>query len=143
MHFTFRTLLLAATLLFVCRAAAQTPTIIVLQPENITVGMPGFTLEVAGVGFESRAVVRWNGADRPTTYRASTSLRAAISSADLINAGEIAITVFNPTDRRVSQPARFTVMPNPLPVLDAQSVSRVFAGTEILDIQVGGGGFVP
>jgi hypothetical protein len=41
-------------------------------------------------------VVRWNGADRPTTYVSATEVRAEIPQMDLLAAGTARVTVFNP-----------------------------------------------
>ena len=44
------------------------PTITALDPSSATPGGPAFTLTVNGTGFIDSSVVRWNGADRPTTW---------------------------------------------------------------------------
>jgi hypothetical protein len=60
------------------------------------VGGPAFTLTVYGAGFISSSVVRWNGADRTTTFVSGTQLTAAITAADIAAAGTANVTVFNP-----------------------------------------------
>ena len=59
-------------------------------------GSPGATLTVDGAGFVLRSVVRWNGADRPTTFAGPTRLTAALSTADVASAGTAQVTVFTP-----------------------------------------------
>jgi len=72
------------------------PTITGLGPGSAVAGDSGLTLTVSGTGFISGSVVRWNGADRPTTFVSGTQLTASVSAADLATAGTAAVTVFNP-----------------------------------------------
>jgi hypothetical protein len=53
-------------------------------------------LTVSGAGFVPGATVRWNGADRLTTYVSSVTLTAAIPAGDVTTAGVASVTVFNP-----------------------------------------------
>jgi hypothetical protein len=55
-----------------------------------------FTLTVNGTGFGSNTVVRWNGADRPTTYSSATRVTAAIPATDVVAPGLVNVTVANP-----------------------------------------------
>lgn len=41
-------------------------------------------------------MVRWNGANRTTTFVSSTQLQAAIPASDIATAGTAQVTVFNP-----------------------------------------------
>ena len=72
------------------------PAISGLNPPSVIAGDPGFTLTVSGAGFVPGATVRWNGADRTTTYVSSATLTADISAADVAAAGIASVTVFNP-----------------------------------------------
>lgn len=78
--------------------AANNPVLVLnsLSPSVVRVGWPGFTLSVNGSGFVSGSVVRWNGADRPTTFMGWGQLRATISASDVATAGSAQITVFSP-----------------------------------------------
>jgi subtilase family serine protease len=73
------------------------PSISSLMPATAAVGGGGFTLTLAGSGFVSGSVVRWNGTDRTTTFVSSGQLTAAIAAADNAAAGTAQVTVFNPT----------------------------------------------
>ncbi|MEI7643741.1 MAG: putative Ig domain-containing protein [Chloroflexales bacterium] len=73
------------------------PALTTLDPAQATAGDPAVTLTLHGSGFGRDSVVRWNGADRPTTYGSSTDLTANLTAADLATAGEAQVTVFNPT----------------------------------------------
>lgn len=72
------------------------PTLSSLSPSYAAVGAAPFTLTVTGSGFVPGSVVRWNNADRPTTYIRTTELTAAISGADVAAAANANVTVFNP-----------------------------------------------
>lgn len=75
------------------------PTITSLDPPSTYNTLPAFTLTVKGTGFvgSNASVVRWNGADRVTTFVSSTELKAAISAADMLNVGTAVVTVFTPS----------------------------------------------
>jgi uncharacterized protein (TIGR03437 family) len=72
------------------------PAITQLDPNSTLIGGAAFTLNVTGTNFISSSVVRWNGSDRATTRVSATQLRAAITAADIANAGTANVTVFNP-----------------------------------------------
>jgi trimeric autotransporter adhesin len=78
-----------------CTANA-TPTITSLAPASATAGSGGFTLTVNGTGFVSGSTVRWNGADRTTTFVSSTQLTASIPTGDIAAPGSATVTVFSP-----------------------------------------------
>lgn len=92
-----------------------TPVLNGLSHTNALVGSTGFTLTVTGTNFVDGSVVRWNGADRPTTVVSSTQLTAAIGTADLAVAGTASIKVYNPAPGGGSSSARiFTIRPKDL-----------------------------
>jgi glucose/arabinose dehydrogenase len=65
-------------------------------PPSVIAGDPGFNLIVNGSGFVYGSVVRWNGADRPTTLLSGSQVRAAISAEDIMATGTASVTVFTP-----------------------------------------------
>jgi hypothetical protein len=73
-----------------------TPVTTGLSPASTLAGGPDFTLTVNGSGFVNGAVVRLNGADRPTTFVSTVQVTAAIPAADIAAPGTASITVFNP-----------------------------------------------
>jgi hypothetical protein len=77
-------------------ASNPLPTTTSLNPASATAGGPGFTLTVNGGNFINGSVVRWNGANRVTTYISSTQLQAAIPATDIAVAGTAQVTVSNP-----------------------------------------------
>ncbi len=72
------------------------PSLTSLNPNSAVEGSPGFTLTVTGSNFVNGAVVRWNNADRSTTFDSATQLRATITAQDIASAGAASVTVFNP-----------------------------------------------
>ena len=72
------------------------PVISALSPAGAPVGGPAFTLTVDGSGFTSGSIVRWNGANRATTFVSATQVRASIPASDLTAVGTAQITVFDP-----------------------------------------------
>ncbi len=89
-------LLLAVGIVNPAVPTIPTPTITGLVPASATPGGPAFTLTVNGTNFANNSVVRWNGADRVTTYVSSTRLTATITAADIATTSTASITVFNP-----------------------------------------------
>ncbi len=69
---------------------AQNPVPLISQPLVPTIAAPGgpsFTLVVNGTGFVSGSVVNWNGSARLTTFVSGSTLKAAITAADVALAG--------------------------------------------------------
>ncbi len=88
------------------------PVLTSLSPPSIPTGTTSFTLTVNGSGFVSTSAVRWNGANRSTTYVSATQLRATIPASDRTALGPAAVTVSNPAPGGgVSAPLTFTVTP--------------------------------
>lgn len=86
-----------------------TPTLIGISSNSVVAGSSAFTLTVNGTNFISSSVVRWNGADRSTTFVSNTQLRALISASDLSNAGVASVAVFNPGGGGGSNSLPFTI----------------------------------
>ena len=72
------------------------PTMTSITPNSGTAGDPGFTLTVDGTNFVADSTVKWDGADRATTYVSDTQLTATITAADIQTVGTFNVTVFNP-----------------------------------------------
>lgn len=111
-----------------------TPGVAGIAPQSVEQGGDAFTLTVQGTDFVASSVVRWNGADRPTTFVSATQLTAAIPAADLAQAGAVQVSVFNPAPGGgVSNPAALEVdvRANRLPLVDS-------LGPDTMIIHVGG-----
>ncbi len=85
-----------AAYLFLKEPGNPIPSLAALDPPSALVHSSGFTLAVRGTDFVPGSVVRWNGADRPTTFVNGAVLRAAIGAGDLTAPGSVAVRVFNP-----------------------------------------------
>lgn len=72
------------------------PELTLLSPSNTAAGRPAFTLSVQGAKFLSGATVRWNGANRQTTFVSATQLQGSILQSDVAEEGTALVTVFNP-----------------------------------------------
>jgi hypothetical protein len=85
-----------------------------LNPNSASAGAPGLTLTVNGSGFVPGSVVRWNGANRTTTFVNANQLTATLTSADLASPGSATVTVSNPAPGGGTSAAMtFTVVGGP------------------------------
>ncbi|MFN8588386.1 MAG: T9SS type A sorting domain-containing protein [Candidatus Eisenbacteria bacterium] len=87
----------AAGLAFQVTSSHAAPLTTGLSPYGRVAGSGGFTLTVNGTNFARCATVRWDGADRATTWVSATQLTAAILAADVAAAGSHAVTVSTPS----------------------------------------------
>src|SRR5262245_21106829 len=128
--------------------APATPTIITINPNSATAGGPGFTLTVTGTNFINSSVVRWNGADRLTTFVSSRQLTALITPSDIAVAGTANVTVFTPpigaAGGGASNAVPFTInqQNNPTPILNSLNPNSVNAGGPGFVLTVIGSNFV-
>jgi hypothetical protein len=105
------------------------PTVTSLSPAGAPVGGAAFTLTVNGSGFLASSVVRWNAADRPTTYVSASQLRAAIPASDLVTTGTAQVSVFTPPPGGGTSAAlAFNISQQPTL---AVSASSVVGGTQV------------
>ena len=72
------------------------PTLINLSPGSALAGSSEFMLTITGSNFVGNAVVKWNGADRPTTFVSESQVQAMIPGTDVTDPGTASITVNNP-----------------------------------------------
>jgi len=72
------------------------PIISALSPSSAPAGSREISLVIIGSNFLSGSVVRWNDADRATSYINNTRLTASVSPDDLSSSGEASVTVYNP-----------------------------------------------
>lgn len=123
-------------------APAAPPAVSGLIPSQKNAESGAFDLYVSGSGFANGASVRWNGADRPTTYESPTRLKAAIPASDLASPGTAQITVSNPAPGGAISAARSFEIGNPNPVMTSLSPDRSISGTSALTLTINGSGFV-
>lgn len=123
-------------------AQGNAPRIQSLAPASTLAGSGPFTLTVSGDNFRQDAVVRWNGADRATTFVDGGTLRATIPAGDVAEAGTADVTVFVPLGRgRRSDAAAFAVE-NPRPAITSLTPPSADAGSDPLTLAVEGTNFV-
>jgi subtilisin family serine protease len=115
------------------------PTLTSLSPSHILAGTAGLTLTVNGSNFVSTSVVRWNGADRPTTYVSATQVRATITPSDLAAVATAGVAVFTPAPGGgLSSALPFTVDPPPALTVDTTSAAGATPVTVTLTNGLGG-----
>jgi len=118
------------------------PMITNINPTSATAGGVDFTLTVNGTNFISASKVRWNGADRTTSYISGTQLQASIAAADIASSGTATVTVFNPTPGGgTSNGVTFTIN-NPIPTITNINPSSATAGGVDFTLTVNGTNFV-
>ncbi len=106
------------------------PIVTSLSPTSKLAGsvFGSFNLNVAGTGFLAQSVVRWNGANRPTTFISATQLRATIDASLVQTAASVPITVDNPLPGGgTSNAVTFTVN-NPAPSISSVNPASLNAG---------------
>jgi plastocyanin len=99
------------------------PAITALSPATVIADTAAFTLTVNGNGFANGAIVKWNGAERPTQFVNSTTLTASISAGEIENAKTVSITVRSPSGD-VSNAQTLTIVLPPAPVITAAPQSQ-------------------
>ncbi|MBI1765701.1 MAG: hypothetical protein HYR56_30220, partial [Acidobacteria bacterium] len=121
------------------------PTITTVSPNSVTANSGAFTLTVNGTNFINGSVVRWNGADRTTTFVNNTQLTAQIAAADIAAAGTATITVFNPAPGGgTSNNATVGIVaPNPVPTLSSLNPTSASVGGAAFVLTVNGTNFMP
>ncbi len=115
------------------------PWISFLSPSFGRAGGPAFQLHVYPAAPRvSNAVVRWNGADRPTSVDMSSGIAyASISAEDLAQSGSAEVTLYNPPPGGgVSPPRSFDILLPPINDDIAQAITiSVFPFNDSRDIR--------
>ncbi len=118
------------------------PSLGSISPSAGNVGGSGFTLTVNGSGFAASSVVRWNGADRTTTFVSAAQITAAIPASDLAATGSASITVFTPAPGGGTSNAASFAINNPAPAITGLNPSSAPAASGTFTLTVNGTGFV-
>ncbi len=117
------------------------PVLTAVTPNRTPAGSSAFTLTVDGNSFVTASIVRWNGADRTTTFVSGTRLTAAIAAADAATVGTAQVTVFTPAPGGGTSAALpFTITPPPTLTVDPSSVVGGGSVTATLTGGTGGAG---
>lgn len=118
------------------------PALAGLNPATATAGAGALTLTITGSNFVNSSTVRWNGADRPTTFVSATQLTANIPASDLATAGMAQVTVFTPAPGGGMSGAQTFTINNPVPTTTALNPTSAIAGGASLTLTVTGTNFV-
>ncbi len=86
------------------------PSLSGINPSSATLGSGNTTITVAGQGFVSGAVVKWNGTALATTWVSLTQLTAVVPASLLDAAGPATITVIDPNGVAVPGSQTFTIL---------------------------------
>jgi len=114
------------------------PSIISINPTSTTAGGPPFTLNVNGTGFDSAAVVDWNGAPLSTLVESATLLKATVTADLIATAGMATVTVSD--NGATSSGVTFNIVP-PAPVISSLNPSSTVAGGNGFTLTVNGSNF--
>ena len=124
----------------VMQGANPVPALTSLSPARGFAGSGDLTLTANGSGFAPSSILRWNGADRPTTFVSSSQLRAAIPASDTVAVGTAQVGVFSPAPGGgVSAALPFTIGEAPTLTVSATSVAPGASVTVTLTNGLGGG----
>ncbi|MGB6946304.1 MAG: IPT/TIG domain-containing protein [Bryobacteraceae bacterium] len=120
---------------------AEAQTITTLDPPSIAAKypFPTLTLQVNGSGFESGAVVQWNGSPLATTFAIAMQVTATVPNTLYQTPGTATVTVLS--GGATSSSATFTINP-PNPAITSTSPSSAIAGGAGFTLTINGTGFV-
>jgi Tol biopolymer transport system component len=121
----------------------RVPTLGSFFPGNVVFGSPDFTLTVSGTNFVSTSVVRWNGADRVTTFVSKNQIQATVPASEVAAIGTASITVFNPAPGGGASNSFDFSIENPRPLVTSISPDSAVAGEPSFTLTVNGTGFLP
>jgi C1A family cysteine protease len=120
------------------------PVLTGISPATGTAGGAAFPLTATGSSFTSESIVRWNGADRTTTFVSASQLTASIPAPDITAAGTASVTVYTPSPGGGTSAARtftITTASNPLPVLTGIFPASAMAGGAAFPLTASGSSF--
>ncbi len=93
---------------------SEQPLITSITPPTAGAGGPDLNLIIAGSGFGSGTVVRWNGQNRPTTFVDGNHLTVKIPASDLATPGRASLTAFKAANGGgASNAIGFNIGPDP------------------------------
>ncbi len=121
--------------------AALAPQLSNLSPNIVAANTANVTLFVNGRSFQRNSVIRFNGADRPTTYLSNSRLSIALTAADVASAGTAQVRVFT-TGGTESGALPLTIgADNPLPTITVIDPPAGQTGASGVNVNVYGTNF--
>lgn len=121
------------------------PTISSLSPNTATAnpGASPFSVTVRGTNFLQGSQVKWNGANRATTWLGSTTeLQATILGSDIATAGTASVTVVNPSSASGTSNVASFAITNPAPSLTSLAPISALVNGSGFTLTVTGENFV-
>jgi subtilase family serine protease len=119
------------------------PILTSLSPAEANAGAPAFTLTVTGGNFVPASVIRWNGANRSTTFVNGNEVRASIPGTDVASIGTAQITVATPSPGGGTSGAVALPITYPAPNVRTLSPASAAAGGPGFTLTVHGANFFP
>lgn len=104
------------------------PVLTAVNPGTTAAGCGAFTLTLAGSGFVSSSVARWQGSPLVTTFVSGTRLRAAVPAGLIASAGSFAVTVGSSSPGGGSSVARAATVAVTLPPANRAVAYRITPG---------------
>jgi hypothetical protein len=121
---------------FAFEIVAKRPRITSLNPPQLLIGSPPFSLEARGTNFSNRATLVFDSTPLPTEWVSSTTLKAQVSAELIAGVGLKAITVQNP-DGAISNEVAFRVVPD-MPLIKAMTPDAAVEGSDEKAVQLFG-----
>ena len=116
-----------ATKTFALTVVVLAPVLTSISPTMASAGGPGLPLTVNGSNFVSGSTVRWNGADRTTTFVSALQLTASIPASDIATPGTATVSVISPGGS-TSNSLPLVVSPGTLAITSASSLPKGIVG---------------
>ena len=119
------------------------PVLLSADSTSVTVGGSATTLTLTGEGFIRSSRVRWNDADRPTTFVNDSTLRVTLGGADLAVTTTGKLLVYNPPPGGGTSGTLTIASVNPRPAIGTLSPTSADMGGAGFTLTVDGTNFVP
>jgi predicted outer membrane repeat protein len=122
------------------------PALTSLSPASTAAGSAGFKLTVNGESFVPGAVISIGANAHATTFVNNTQLTTTVAAGEISAAGQLDVTVANPTPGGgTSNAVKFTVTApneNPVPSIDTLGPASASAGGAAFTLTINGSGFI-
>jgi hypothetical protein len=110
-------------------------------PTSAAAGTGPFVVSITGIFFNGTSVVRWNGADLPTTFVSTSNVTAVVSAALAAAPGTATVAVFNPGPGGGLTAGSAFTLSNATPVLTSMTPASAPLNAVGTTLTVGGAGF--
>jgi hypothetical protein len=122
--------------------AGLIPTILSLSPSSVTAGASAFTLTINGSNFVTGTTVQIGSSSRAATVVNSKMVVALVTSADVLNAGQVPVTVTTPPPNGgVSNSLPLFIVSALAPTATSIVPASVTAGSQSFTLLINGSNF--